>query len=259
MMNRSIFWPYMLVLTCFISAHCKSASLKSTPLHLTKNIKITEDDDCLAWKFTILTTAYSMAFQTALQKEQEKRLDEGNSTLGIDIQVEKILSWKQAKEIVDTIIKKERGVCSKELLYNTPCVMNLKGDFNHPKKPTQIKSARFVGHINIDYFSRATGMSVTKPKIIQLERFLQAHSENSLTADNKIYYAYCDGSCRNHISYVHHNAFGICILTKHASYLKENNIFDVDLKNHYKNTHNYFIDEDSLDSFIKKSKELSES
>ena len=216
-----------------------------------------EDQDCIAWRFYLTSTLYGMVkYGTTYYKSKERREDPNYYGQYIwhlsDTNVEEILPEKTAKKIIDTIIKKEGGTCSRELLYETPCILHSQ------RGPAYIVGLNgdFHGETTFNYFSLLLGVPVDEDHLDQLDKFLKYHISKSPHTKAYYYGFYCFENTCPVKSYEAGNSFGLCMLKKHKEYLKDHDLFDVDYFNFYENSHSLKEDKESLRSFIQRSNEI---
>ena len=213
-----------------------------------------EDQDCIAWRFYLTTTLYRMVkYGTIYYKNKEKRDDPNYYGQYVwrlsETNVEEILPAKTAKNIIDTIIKKEGGSCSRKLLYETPCIM-------HSHRGT-IHSLGLTGKLDFKYFSHTIGVPVDDDHLNQLNDFLKHHISLSPDTTASYYGFYCQADlCPHEKRYEAGNSFGFCMIKKHKKYLKTDDLFDFDYFNIYKMHHQLKEDKESLRSFIQRSNEI---
>ena len=220
-----------------------------------------EDQDCIAWRFYLTATLYGMARQTTVNDRGKKIKEDPSyyaqnplppSSDERDKLVKNILPAKTAKKIVDTIIKKEGGSCSRELLYDTPCIL-------HGQRGTAYGAGlhgNLHGKAKFEYFSSIIGIPIDETHLDQLDQFLRDHISKSPNTKASYYGFYCFQSTCPVKSYEAGNSFGLCILKKYKKYLKKNELFDVDYHNFYENFHSYKEDKESLRLFIQRSNEI---
>ena len=228
-----------------------------------------KEADCLAWRFTLAATLITMVRRThASILRKKSREDEkiyGYIKAIPSFYVDEVFPAEKIKKTISTIIKKEGGFCSRELLYDTPCIKNIPYGPVHGGGPSY--TSALSGEIKINYFAQIMGVPLDEYRISELDGFLRDHMSKSPDTKSSFYGLYCesksapcvganyrDGSFRYFIE----SNFGFCILKKHKIFLKENNIFDVEANNYMKNFHKLSFDQDSLEFFIKRSNEIAE-
>ena len=246
------------VLCSVMLSSCKATSYGSSEM-LSDNHFYSQEKkaDCLAWKFILATTLHTMIKQTTIHHRMQEMRDDpdfhGRSLPVPKIKVDKILPAKKAKNIIDTIVEKEGGLCSREILYNTPCFM--KSVFTRPKG-IKIHAALVYGKIKFDYFSAITGIDMNKEKVKDFDMLLKKHI--SLSPDTKDFYygISCGDSCTDHILYEYYNNFGVCMFKKHQSYFKEKNIFDLAPYDFNELKLSQITDDESLRLFIEASDKI---
>ena len=222
--------------------------------------------DCLAWKFNLVATLYAKINQSALHNayKDEKEYKSPDFLFRrmplSDDYLNKVLPASTAKKIVETIIKREGGFCSKELLYQTPCVFN--------SKEGAIHDATLAGSLDKIFFSRITDIIIDDPTVNQLYSFLNEHIDEYKLKfpdkNGKDHYGYsvyntlhCGATkCFDRILYQIESNFGLCMFKKHQQYLKDNEIFDLTPYDYHAKYLSTTVDEESLCSFIERSHEI---
>ena len=234
---------------------CKSQSYGSSRLLQNSYLELSEkDQNCLAWRFYLMAALDSMVKQATLhhktRKRQEKFLATGEYQPPIsETIVEEILPAKTANKIIDTIITKEGGHCSRELLYETPCI-------RHGERGSGSSFGLF-GDVKYKYFSSILGITLTSDNLDKFDNFLKEHLSNSPNSEASFYGFYCMMNTCPEKYYEAGNAFSICILKKHKKHLMNHNLFDLDFYNYSEKYGSIKEDKESLKSFIKRSNEIS--
>ena len=219
-----------------------------------------EDQDCIAWRFYLTVTLYAMAKQTTVNNQRKERMKDYYSqrvgSLSSEERlklVKEILPAKTAKKIVDIIIEKEGGSCSRELLYDIPCRL-------HGQRGTTAYGVglneELHGDSKLEYFSTIIGVPIDEDHLDQLDEFLRDHISKSPNTEASYNGLYCDQNTCPAKTFDAGNTFGLCILKKHQEYLKEHDLFDVDYHNFYENYLSYKQDKESLRVFIQRSNEI---
>ena len=255
-MNKKIvaFISFMILVGCGVLG-CKANSDEPfTGLHEAGVQYGEEDGDCLAWKFTLAAALHMEIEQETIRALHRKRQEDPNveSYLGPFpvVYVDKILPARTARKIINTIIEREGGICSRELLYDTPCFRNTQRGRGY--------ASTLVGDMKFKYFSSVTGIPVDPSSLAQLDAFLREHISKSPSTKASYTGIWCEGSCVDVFRYELHNSFGICMFKKHQNYLKEKNIFDLTPYDYGANYWYGPLDEESLRSFIQRSHEIAE-
>ena len=246
------------VLCSVILSSCKATSYGSSEMLSDNHFYSQEENsDCLAWKFILATTLHTMIKQTTIHHRMQEMQDDpafhGRRLPVPKVEVDKILPAKKAKKIIDTIVEKEGGLCSREVLYNTPCF--LKSVFARPKG-AKIHAALVYGKIKFDYFSSITGIDMNKEKVKDFDMFLKKHISLSPNTENSYYGISCGDSCTDHILYEFNNNFGVCMFAKHQSYFKEKKLFDFAPYSFSELTLSQITDDESLRLFIETSDKI---
>ena len=217
------------VLCSVLISSCKATSYGSSEMLSHSHFYSQEENaNCLAWKFTLATTLYTIIEQTTIHnmiQEMQNDPDFHGRRLPVPkVEVDKILPVKKAKKIINTIVEKEGGLCSREILYETPCSMK---SVYMRTKDDKVHAVLLHGEIKFDYFSAITGIDMNKDKVKDFDVFLKKHISLSPDAIGSYYGISCGDSCTDHILYEYYNNFGVCMLKKHESYFKEKKIFDL--------------------------------
>ncbi|MCY4381325.1 MAG: hypothetical protein OXC40_07160, partial [Proteobacteria bacterium] len=163
------------------------------------------------------------------------------------------------------IIEQEGGTCSRELLYQTPCIMfydyTPAGAKNIRPNRGYKYAATFYDYVDVAYLLEPLGMPPTKQGMIDTHHFLLdhqiAHFPKVLAEFVKLT---CTSSCQGdnwNIDYLFANNFGLCMLKKHQHALKQKQLFDFTAHDDYSYEYIQKIIESSFQSFVKRSDELS--
>ena len=217
-----------------------------------------EDQDCIAWRFYLTGTLFGMARQTTVNERTQKRDEDPHNAhlyhgAPPATKIEEILPAKTAKKIIDTIIKKEGGVCSREILYETPCLVHSERGI----LPGVGLGADLHGKFTLNYFSLLLGVPIDEDNLDQLNDFLKDHISKSLDYRGPFYEGFhCYKKTCPVKTYYALNSFGLCMLKKHKQYLKDHDLFDLDQHNFYENSMSLKVDKESLRSFIERSNEI---
>ena len=194
----------------------------------------------------------SMVEQATLHYESRKRNDEYKKSGQLppfpEIIVEEILPVETANKIIDTIIEKEGGICSRELLYETPCI--------HHRKRGSGSKLGLGGNVKYEYFSSILGINLTPDNLNEFSNFLKNHLSRSPNTEASFYGFYCMMNTCPEKDYAAGNVFGLCIMKKHKKHLKEHNLFDLDFYNYSEKYGWRQEDKESLEAFIKRSNEI---
>ena len=193
-----------------------------------------KEGDCFAWRFYLLTEIYGTVHQGAVRNVNDMRRKYFHHSTHYDlgappIDMYKVLPPKTAKEIIDTIIEKEGGHCSREVLYDiTHCSYYFEPvDRGCGRMRRPIYAMDVSAEINFDYFSKVTGFSINKQLVSEYNNFINEHiSQSPQTIDESVR-VYCGDVCDQNIVYTYYkNSFGICMLEKHRKYFKDQGVFD---------------------------------
>ena len=222
-----------------------------------------KEEDCLAWKFVLLGTLNHLVKQTNIHYMMIKRQEDPNFNDHAKplpkTHVDEIMPAKKMRNIIKTIIDREGGVCSRELLYERSCVLNSR------RGPAYALS--FYSDIKLNYFSHVMEIPMDQDRVSEFDAFLHNHMSEYPETKTSLYGLYCaskSSPClggifrHGYFSYDFYNNFGFCMLAKHQDFLKVNNIFDFQFYNDVENFHGFKMDKDSLKAFIKRSDEIAE-
>ena len=233
---------------------CKSQSYGSSELLQNSYLELSEkDQNCLAWRFYLMAALDTMVEQATLRHKSRKRQEKYQATGEYqppisETIVEEILPAKTANKIIDTIITKEGGHCSKELLYETPCI-------SHGERGSG-STFGLGGNVKYEYFSSILGITLTSDNLDEFDDFLKEHLSKSPNSESSFYGFYCMMSTCPKKRYSAGNAFSICILKKHKKYLMDHDLFDFDFYNYAEKYGSLKQDKESFESFIKRSNEI---
>lgn len=282
--NYLIFILLTTITTIIIS--CKStyysySSVQDHQVHGSEPLKLKPSEvDCFAWKVNLTITLHNAIESHArLQRsdelikkrqEQSRRIQTEGDDFDIDsslfqapprLNIEKIFPAQNFAYIVNKIIEREGGACSKELLYSAPCTIKLKDRMG---RETPRNAVPMPGDIDWDYFSTATGVPLSSRKTKQLNEILNNHIDIKMNTSSEIhsYEFYCDSfeECSYSTRYYLRNNFGFCMLKKHEKFLRDENLINlrkyirVEPRSLY-----YIVDyiyQDKYEEFVKRSEEL---
>ena len=195
----------------------------------------------------------SMVEQATLHYKTRERNEEykvtGQFRPTSEIIVEEILPAETANKIIDTIIEKERGICNRELLYESPCMLYSERGGNSSK-------LGLGGTVKYEYFSSILGINLTPDNLGHFGDFLKDHLSKSPNTESSFYGFYCMMNTCPEKDYAAGNVFSLCIVKKHKKYLKEHGLFDLDYYNYFEKYGWIKEDKESLEAFIKRSNEI---
>ena len=229
-----------------------TSSYGASQLHQNSYLELSEkDQNCLAWRFYLMIGLDSMVEQATIKYERKKRNEEYKVTGQLRpfpmIIVEEILPAKTANKIIDTIIEKE-GICSRELLYETPCV--------HHRERGSGSKLGLGGNVKYEYFSSILGITLNPDNLDEFGDFLKNHLSKSPKTEASFDGFYCMMNTCPEKDYEAGNIFGLCIMKKHKKYLKDHNLFDLDFYNYSEKYGWRQEDKESLEAFIKRSNKI---
>ena len=247
---------------------CKSQSYGSSGLK-SQNMAVSdltiEDGDCFAWKFYLLTDIYSTVHRGAtrnVNNMRRKYLDHSTYSGPPAVDMYKILPPETAKKIIDAIIEKEGGHCSREVLYDiTHCSYYFEPvDRGSGGLGGTVHTVGVYAKINFDYFSKVTGFSINKQLVSDYNNFINEHISQSPQTIAQKGLVYCVDDCvQNVFLSSYNNSFGRCMFEKHREYLKGQVTFDFgDYFYWGKNDYDPKLSIPSMESFIKESDEVAE-
>ena len=265
MNTKFVLWLLILVFKFNVALLGEDTSYGlSDSLSVKPDFQYTEKEaDCLAWKFILLGTLNHLVKQSNINYMVLKRHEDPDFNYFDNplpkTHVDEIIPAKKMRNIIETIIDREGGVCSRELLYERSCVLNSR------RGPAYALS--FYSDIKVSYFSQVMGIPIDQDRVSEFDVFLHNHMSEYPETKTSLYGLYCSSkssSClggifrHGYFSYHFHNNFGFCMLAKHQDFLKLNNIFDFKFYNDVENFHGYKMDKDSLKEFIKRSNRIAE-
>ena len=233
---------------------CKSQSYGSSRLLQNSYLELSEkDQNCLAWRFYLMAALDSMVKQATLHHKSRKRQEKYQATGEYqppisETIVEEILPAKTANKIIDTIITKEGGHCSRELLYETLCIQH-----SHRGSGSTFGLG---GTVKYEYFSSILGITLTPDNLDEFDYFLKEHLSKSPNSESSFYGFYCMMSTCPEKDYTGSNVFSFCILKKHKKYLMKHDLFDFDFYNYGEKYGFIKQDKESFESFVKRSNEI---
>ena len=236
------------------------------------------DGDCFAWKFYLLTATYDLVYRGVSKEIYDtikENFDSSKYYSFPDINMYKSLPPETAKEVINTIIEKEGGHCSKEVLYEVPrCTYDpypgAKSRDNEEDSDTEDKTIyNVIVHdvMDFDYFTKAIDFPIDENLVSQYEHFLKAHiikknyPLSHETSRHGSISLSCEEDCiENNDFYFHYyNSFGTCMIAKHYKHLKNHDIFDFkDYLRGASTNPDATLNLPSLDNFIKESDEITE-
>ena len=265
-MKRYFVIKTILISICLISLGYNYRSYGSSHLE-SKDEKntiqfIEENQDCIVWKFHLLTRIYGVVEQIARRKilDMKKRhLTTENFMYDIPIRINmnKVLPPETAKKIIDTIIEREGGHCAKEVLYDIkPCFYTISGRLVYGSPSA---------NISFDYFSKSTNIPISKDLVFYYDDLLKRHLSKSPQpidridniSDGKMK---CLDNCDNNIfSFYYSNGSAHCMIEKHQEYITDHVVdhFD-DLFSNTKHSDPTVLDTPSMESFIEESDNIAE-
>ena len=231
-----------------------TSSYGASQLHQNSYLELSEkDQNCLAWRFYLMIGLDSMVEQATIKYERKKRNDEYKKSGQLppfpEIIVEEILPAETANKIIDTIIEKEGGICSRELLYETPCMLYSERGGNSSK-------LGLGGTVKYEYFSSILGITLNPDNLDEFGDFLKNNLSKSPKTESSFYGFYCMMNTCPEKDYAAGNVFSLCIVKKHKKYLKEHGLFDLDYYNYFEKYGWIKEDKESLEAFIKRSNEI---
>ena len=233
-MFKSSFYDSFFVVVCVVMMGCKSFSYGSShsiTQSESKSQLVIEDEDCFAWKFYLFTSMFSLVHQGSIWNVddiEQKYLGGNSAESNIYIDMNKVLPPKTVQKIMDTIMEKEGGHCSREVLYEiTPCAY----EYVHRKGNKRVGGIVYTGsayaEIDFDYFSESLGVPMSKDLLGEYRKFLREHLSQSPNTRYTTPRMSCVDNCDENIFLLtHQNIMGECMFEKHRTYFKENDIFD---------------------------------
>ena len=278
-MNKKIFLMMLFVSIWTLAIHSIPHSYASSEITNQSEAKpglilsLTEKErDCLAWKFYLLTTMYRLAYTNETYHDKFGYIRYGAHYKKYhNINIYETFPPETAKKIINMIIEKEGGHCSKKVLYG---IQRCAFDPNyHKRSPSArgggdhgintIYDVEVLDAMDFEYFTRAMDLPMDKKLVSQYENFFSTHAY-ALPVDH-IYAANIWLSCRedcirnNRFDFHYYDSFGICMIAKHEKYLKDNNLFYFKYYLHGVSTNPHAtLNIPSLQTFIKKTDAVAE-
>ena len=255
------------VIVCVVIMSCKSHSYGSSQTlsqSESESQLVIEDEDCFAWKFYLFTSMYSVVHQGATRTVNDIRRRYLN-WVGVDgppvIDMKQVLPPKTAQKIMDTIIEKEGGHCSREVLYEiTPCAY----EHIHREGYQRIGGFVYAGstytEIDFDHFSESLGVPMNKDLISDYRDFLREHLSKSPNTRYSTPRMSCVDGCDDDLFLLgHKNGLGECMFEKYRTYFKENDIFDFGEFFYWERyDHNPELHMPSMEAYIKETNRIAE-
>ena len=268
-MFKSSFYDSFFVVVCVVMMGCKSfsyGSSHSVTQSESKSQLVIEDEDCFAWKFYLFTSMYSIVRQSTIQKVNRIRRKYLQPTeAGLDgppvIDMHQVLPPETAQKIVDAIIEKEGGHCSREVLYEiTPCAYENVHREGYKRVGGIVYAGSAYAKIDFDHFSESLGVSISKDSLIEYRNFLREHLSQSPNTRYTTPRISCVNDCDDDVFLLgHRNGLGRCMFEKHRAYFKENDIFDFGEFFYWENYHdNPELHMPSMKAYIKETNRIAE-
>ena len=256
-----------ILLSCRTMAHADSTFMGET-----KNHSYLSSQDCEVWRFYLFNTLADIIFQSKLRErpilyQRMLKVDKNAEYPPYPPPIHELLPADKARKIIDTVLDLEKGVCSRKLLYETPCRALPTGG---KRKGGIIHNHSYDGHYNDKYFSDVMSVPMDNLLAIKYERFLLNHLSKSPESTIEFLFFGCrdipgDYICnrktvniKSYIEFSFSNNAGLCLLMKHHDYLKKNDLLD--LRSYHKG--NIYTDQiiaEDLEAFIQKSFEIQKS
>ena len=188
MQKRYSFTSFFLVACVVIMImSCKSRSYGSSPSlpqSESDSQLVIEDEDCFAWRFYLFTSMHSIVRQGAIEAVsyvRNKYLDRSKVYGPAHLDMNKILPPKTAQKIIDTIIEKEGGHCSREVLYETtPCAYEHVHKEGYQRIGGIVDADGAYTKINFSHFSESLGVPMNKYLLSEYKIFLGKHLSKSI-------------------------------------------------------------------------------
>ena len=231
-----------------------------------------KERDCFVWKFSLLTTMYRLAYTNETKHQKLDYIRYGSSYKDYhNINIYEDFPPETAKKIMDMIIEKEGGHCSKKVLYG---IQRCTFDPNPHKRPPSargggthaidtIYSVEIRDAMDFEYFTKSMNLPINKKLVPQYGHLLKRHIYE-YPHTNK-YIGLTGLSCRSHcirnnrFDFSYFDSFGICMIAKHEKYLKENDLFYFDYYLDGISTNPFAtLNIPSLKNFVQRSNEIAE-
>ena len=251
--------------SCRTPDHADSTFMGDTNSH-----SYLSSPDCEVWRFYLFNTIAFTIHQSKIHErpilyQRMVEIDKNAKFPPYPPPIHELLPAHRVRRIIDTVLTLEKGVCSRELLYETPCRALPTGGM---RKGGIIHSHGYDEQYKSKYFSDVMGIPMNNILAMSYEKFLRDHlskspeskAEFGLFGCRDPGYTTCNRETvnpRSRIDVSFGNNAGLCLLMKHHDYLKKNDLLD--LRSHYigKIYTDQLVPED-LDAFIKKSYEIQE-
>ena len=263
-----------LLISSGILSSCRTAArADSTFMGKTNDDSHLSSSDCEVWRLYLFNTLANIIYQS----KNRESLILYRRLLKIDkhakrpdspfIHTHELLPAYKARKIIDTVLTLENGVCSRELLYETPC--RAMRPSSGKRLGGIIQNYGYQHQYNSKYLSDVMGIPMNNMLAMSYEKFLRAHLSQSPGSKAEFYRFGCrdhgHSTCnresvdlKSHVEISFSNSAGLCLLMKHHDYLKDNSLLNLRHHNLGVLHMNQIIAED-LEAFIKKSYELQDS
>ena len=274
-MKKISFFVCVLFISLFTTVACKHRSYGSSRQMSSGDshfdfIPKGQNPDCVAWKFYLYTSMYGIVHQGSIRivaDMQMKYLDDNKMRgkyLSHYIDIYHILPPETAKLIIDTIIEKEGGHCSREVLYEIPsCVLLPDPDGGRRQRGGRpVYAAGSEAEIEYDHFSKSTGLPMSDELVRKYGDFFKGHiapfpNTKARPAVMTWPLPSSDVGDGFFLTY-YNNSFGLCMLEKYAEYFKNKNIYDIKNYFYWENGFEFKVDPKSVEVFIRESDKISE-
>ena len=262
-----------LLISSGILTSCRTAArADSTFMGETNSDSHLSSPDCEVWRFYLFNTLTSIIHRSKnhdnrILYQRMVKIEKNPGPIQGIPPVHELLPAHRARKIIDAVLTLEKGVCSRELLYETPCRAMIPS--SGKRLGGIIQNYRYYLRYKNEYFSDVMGVPMNNLLAISYEEFLLDHLSQSPGSKAEFYQFGCHDhgyrTCnRESVEiegytevFVDNNA-GLCLLMKHHDYLKENNVFDL-LSHSVGKIHTDQLVAEDLEAFIKKSYEIQES
>ena len=259
-MKKVICFLNIVLVFWFLTMSCKSNSYGSSYQMSNSDAEaqfLSENQDCLAWKFYLFTAMHRAVHQGAVREVsriKRKYVDQKGRYGPHGIDMYKVLPPETAQKIINTIIEKEGGHCSREVLYD------IKHCGYHSTRGDAVLYDTGVDvRIKFNYFIDSTDLPMNKGLVRKYKKFLLAHLSKSPESTKDVGNMICVDDCsRDEFRVYYGNNFGMCMLEKHEKYFKNKNIFDLANYFYWEKHSSARVHIPSLQEFIKKTDEVAE-
>ena len=215
-------------IACRVPSNPSSQSASTTPIYdpAVQEIIAKEVDHCFVWKVLLGVTLYDL-----IEKEANSQDD--------TVPVSEILPARTGRRIIDSIIRREGGRCSRRALFAPSCSIKTK---NSNDEYQILEQYPLNVQIPNAYFSELTGITMTKDRAYLINSALQHYESKNYqylkdrypqslwqpqwqqNLRIRVMWSYSKSETNHKSKYTATTTFGLCMLKKHASSISQKTI-----------------------------------